>query len=136
MTTELFYLTLTALLAGSLWIPFIVGVNMHADETVTDFTRVPDVSKMPWWVQRANRAHLNLLEQFLPMAVLVLTAHIAGVSNMVTAWTMIAFFWIRVIHAAGMITALTRFPLRSIVFTGGWACILIYGWQIVWGQGA
>ncbi len=131
MTTELFYLALTALLAGCLWIPFIVGVNLHADETTTDFTRVPDRLKMPPWVQRADRAHMNLIEQFVPMAVLVLVAHAAGVSNPVTAWTMVAFFWFRIAHAFGMITAWARFPLRSIVFTGGWVCILIFGWQVL-----
>ena len=131
MSTELLYLTLTALLAGSLWIPYVVGVNMHGDETTADFTRVPDPARLPWWVQRANRAHLNLLEQFLPMAVLVLIANAIGVSNSVTAWTMVAFFWIRMVHAVGMITAWVRFPLRPIIFTSGWICILIYGWQIL-----
>ena len=131
MPAELVYLTLTALLAGSLWIPFIVGVNMHGDETTADFRRVPDKTRLPHWVQRADRAHMNLLEQFMPMAVLVLTAHLAGVSNAITAWTMVAFFWLRVVLAVGMVTGTTLFPVRSILFTLGWVCHLVYGWQIL-----
>jgi hypothetical protein len=47
MTPELKWLTYTALLAGSLWIPFIIGVNI-ADFTGKEqlFVRPPDPSKM------------------------------------------------------------------------------------------
>ncbi|MEO0913635.1 MAG: MAPEG family protein [Pseudomonadota bacterium] len=122
MTTELFYLALTAVLAASLWIPFIVGVNMHADDKASNFVRPPDLTLLPDWVQRANRAHLNLIETALPFAALVLTAHVAGISTMVTVGAAIAFFWLRVAHAVGMITATARMPLRPIIFTASWLC--------------
>jgi hypothetical protein len=57
MTLELKWLIYTALLAGSLWIPFIVGVN------TTDFPgkaqlfiRPPDHGQMKPWVHRSLRA--------------------------------------------------------------------------------
>ncbi|MEM1065088.1 MAG: MAPEG family protein [Pseudomonadota bacterium] len=130
MTTELFYLLMTALLAASLWIPFIVGVNVQREKDLSDFTRPPDLADLPAWIHRANRAHLNLLEQMLPFAVIVLVAHTLGVSTSVTIWASVAFFWLRVAHAAGMISGLARFPARPIIFTAGWLCILAIGWQV------
>ena len=123
MTPELFWLTLTAVLASALWIPFIVGVNGE-ERDFTDFTRPPDLSLMRPWVHRAFRAHQNLLETIIPFAAVVLVAHVAGVSTQVTIWATVAFFWIRLAHAIGMITGLAVFPVRPIIFTASWACTL------------
>lgn len=131
MSVEMIYLTLTALLAASLWIPFIVGVNTQTVKDMSDFTRPPDLSDLPPWIHRAWRAHLNLIEQFLPFAVIVLIAHLQGVSTGVTVWASVAFFWIRLAHAAGMITGVARFPVRPVIFTAGWVCILLIGWQVL-----
>lgn len=47
MTTELFWLVLTAILTSALWIPYIVGVNITPYEGKNDyFLRPPDQSKM------------------------------------------------------------------------------------------
>lgn len=93
MTTELTWLTLSALLAASLWIPFIVGVNIAPGmATQAPFRRPPDMTVLPDWVQRANRAHLNMIETLVPFAAVVLIAHVAGVSSQVTVWAEIAFF--------------------------------------------
>jgi len=131
MTIELTYLIFTALLAASLWIPFIVGVNVQREVDTTDFTRPPDLSALPAWVHRAHRAHLNLIEQMLPFAVIVLVAHVLAGSTTVTVWASVAFFWLRVIHAAGMISGVARFPIRPIIFTASWLCILAIGWQVL-----
>lgn len=130
MTTELTYLLLTALLAASLWIPFIVGVNATPAREVADFHRPPDIRQMPAWVHRAYRAHQNLLEQMMPFAVIVLVAHVLGVSTTATVWSSVAFFWLRIAHAVGMITGAAQFPARPIIFTAGWICIVVIGWQV------
>ena len=130
MSTELIYLTLTALLAGSLWIPFIVGVTTE-EKDFTDFSRPPDLTEMRPWVHRAFRAHQNLLETLIPFAAVVLVAHVAGVSTGVTVAAAIAFFWIRVAHAVGMISGFVIFPVRPIIFTASWICTLLMGWQVL-----
>jgi uncharacterized MAPEG superfamily protein len=130
MNIELTYLTLTALLAASLWIPYIVGVNKY--EVAGDtFARPADLSQYPEWVHRAHRAHLNLLEQALPFAIVVLIAQIQGVSNTITALAAAIFFWARMTHALGMITGIARLPLRPIIYLAGWLCILVLGWQVL-----
>ncbi|UWQ16881.1 MAPEG family protein [Jannaschia sp. M317] len=135
MTPELWWMTWTAILAGSLWIPYIVGVNTEpATEGARPedpFTRPPSQSDMRPWVHRAHRAHLNLLEQFLPMLALVLIAHAAGVNTGVTVWATGLFFAARVLHAVGMITGKAGFPLRPMIFNFGWFCILAMGGAIL-----
>lgn len=138
--TELGILTCLCILAASLWIPYIVGVNTVPDGlplptgAPDGFMRPPNPALHRPWVHRAYRAHLNLLEQFLPFAVVVLILDRTSGFNAVTYWTCIAFFWLRVAHAVGYITAWARFPLRPIIFTLGWVCILVLGSQVFMGR--
>ncbi len=131
MTTELFWLLLTMLLAASLWIPFIIGVTTtESAQHVTADGRAMYTDMLPW-VQRANRAHLNLLEQSMPFAALVIMAHALGVSSMFTIAAAIAFFWLRVAHAVIMLRIENQIPVRPIVFTAAWICSLIYVVEIL-----
>lgn len=132
MTPELKWLMYTALLAGSLWIPFIVGVN------ITDFSgkeqlfvRPPDASQMKPWVHRSLRAHQNLLEQFVPFAIVVLIGAISRVSTSITVACSIIFFSLRVAHAIGMISGLARLPLRPMIYLAGWIVTLVFAWQVM-----
>ena len=134
MTPELAFTSWTALLAASLWIPYIVGVNTApADDghQRTDFSRPADPARERPWVHRAYRAHLNLLEQFLPMAALVLIAHQTGTSSTVTVWATGLFLALRLVHAVGMISGALRFPARPIVFTAGWLCVVAVGIEVL-----
>jgi uncharacterized MAPEG superfamily protein len=132
MTPELKWLTYTALLVGSLWIPYVVGVN------ITDFPgkeqqvlRPPDHRQMPPWVHRSFRAHQNLLEQFVPFAIIVLIAAVSHISTPATIACSIIFFWLRVVHALGMISGQARFPLRPMIYFIGWSVILVFAWQVL-----
>jgi uncharacterized MAPEG superfamily protein len=132
MTPELRWLMYTALLAGSLWIPFIIGVN------ITDFpgkeqlfVRPPDHGQMKPWVHRSLRAHQNLLEQLLPFAIIVLAGAVSRVSTSTTVACSITFFWLRVVHAIGMISGLARLPLRPMIYFACWIATLIFAWQVL-----
>ena len=134
MNVELAALVGTALLAASMWIPYIVGVNTAPagdGHDRRDFARPADPARERPWVHRAYRAHLNLLEQFLPFAALVLAAQILGVASPVTAGAAVAFLALRLVHAAGMIGGWLRFPARPVVFTLGWACTIALGVEIL-----
>ena len=132
MTVELKWLTYTALLVGSLWIPFVVGVNTTTfPGKAQQFIRPPDQAQMKPWVHRSFRAHQNLLEQFVPFAVVVLVAAIAHVSTQTTVACSIIFFWLRVAHAIGMISGLARFPLRPMIYFAGWMVLLVFAWQVL-----
>lgn len=133
--TELGILTCLTLLLATLWMPYIIGVNMAPEGSLPEdapdgFILPPNFRVHRAWVQRAYRAHINLLEQFVPFAIVVLVLDRMGGFNGVTYWTSIGFFWLRVAHAVGYITAWARFPLRPILFTGGWVCILVLTSQV------
>ena len=132
MTSELKWLIYTALLAASLWIPFIIGVNTSDFPGKQQlFVRPPDHTQMKPWVHRSLRAHQNLLEQLLPFAIIVLAGAVSRVSTSVTVGCSIVFFWLRVAHAIGMISGLARLPLRPMIYVAGWITTLIFAWQVL-----
>ena len=83
---------------------------------------------LPAWVRRADRAHVNLVEQFGAFAGLVVVAHLAGLTNGTTAVCAAVFFWARIAHA---ILYLAGIPyVRTGVFTIGFLALLVFAWQI------
>jgi MAPEG family len=81
MTAELWYLFLTSILLAVMWIPTIVGQTKTAGPLSAEEYRTGRNVEFPHWVNRANRAHLNLVEQFGAFIGLVVVAHSAGISN-------------------------------------------------------
>lgn len=133
--TELGVLTCLMILSASMWIPHIIGVNTAPEGSLPadapdGFVRIANIFLHRPWVQRAHRAHVNLLEQGIPFAVLVLLVDRVDGFTTLTYWTTIAFFWLRVAHAVGYITAMTQMPLRPIIFTAGWVCCLIMAYAV------
>ena len=81
MKTELMYLLLTAILTGLLWIPVVIGYVTTRGVLTPEAYRDAPNSPLPSWVNRANRAHLNAVENFAPFAAVVLIAHVSGISS-------------------------------------------------------
>ena len=130
MGVELHVLTILLAMAASGWVPYIIGVNTAeagsvGDHDSQDFSRPANPSLQRPWVHRAHRAHLNLLEQGMPFAALVLLLAFLDGFSALTAWTCVAFLALRVVHAMGMITGRLGLPGRPIVFTLGWVCCVI-----------
>jgi uncharacterized MAPEG superfamily protein len=130
MTTELWYLFLTTVLLTFLWIPFVVGSVRTAGPLQPEEYRSGRNIEFPQWVRRANRAHVNLVEQFGAFAGLVVVAHLAGVHNAVTVWCAIVFFWIRVLHAIVYISGFSQFRARTVLFTIAFLALVVYAWEI------
>jgi hypothetical protein len=42
-----------------------------------------------------------------------------------------AFFWLRVAHAAGFIAGVARAPLRPLLYFTGWCLMLVHAWQVI-----
>lgn len=125
MTTELTYLFLTSLLLTLAWVPHIVGqVMVQGLLTPKDYTNLREQSDFPAWVRRANRAHVNLVEQFAAFAALVLMAHVLEVSTSTTAMAAAVYFWSRVAHFVVFIAGVTVLMARTVIFTVSWIAIL------------
>lgn len=82
------------------------------------------VAKQPenYKVQRANNAHLNAFEAFAPFAAGVLMAQLAGVPASTVNLLALAFVALRVLH--GICYLANWPPLRSLVWLGGFACVM------------
>jgi uncharacterized MAPEG superfamily protein len=129
MTTDLWYLALTAMLTAALWIPYIICQVMTngflAPENYVDPTPRP----VPLWGQRAHRAYLNAVECFAPFAALAIVAQVAGKANAMTAFWATSFFWLRLVHAVIYWAAVPY--LRTVLFTLGFVCVAGIFWQVI-----
>ena len=133
MSTELFYLLLTAILTGVLWIPVVVGkVKARGPIQPADY-KVAPTSPLPHWVERANRAHVNAVENFAPFAAVVLIAQAAGVSTSLTVNCAAVFFYARAAHALIHITGFSMFRARTLLFTIAWLAFITYAVALLLG---
>ena len=98
MTTELYYLALTAALTTLLWVPYIVGRVKSAGPMKAEDYKSPRTPEMPAGVIRANRVHLNALEVLPSFTALVLVAHLGMQNNWITALACTVFFWSRIAY--------------------------------------
>jgi uncharacterized MAPEG superfamily protein len=114
LTAELRLLTYTAFLSLIVWIPYILaGIQVRG---LGRSVRYPSgvTEDLPAWAQRAHRAHMNLVENLAPFAVLVLVADAIGVSNAATVLGAQLFFWARIVQIAVMYAGIPW--LRTVSF--------------------
>jgi uncharacterized MAPEG superfamily protein len=118
VTTELYWLTLTALMTALFWVPYVLNRVAAVGLGGALAGGAPDSGKQADWAQRAIRAHGNAIENLAIFAPIVLTAHVLGVSSAVTKGAVVVYFFARLAHfivyAAGIPAA------RTLTFTAGW----------------
>lgn len=131
MTTELWYLFLTSILLAVLWIPHVVGLARHQGFlTPEGYRDRPDGSNLPAWVRRADRAHLNLVEQFGAFAGLVVVGHLSGVSTPLTVFAAAVFFWARLAHAVIHLSGFGRLMARTVMFNFAFLALIVLAVEI------
>ena len=126
MKTELFYLLLTAILTGVLWIPVVVGYVVSRGPLTPATYKRASTSALPDWVNRANRAHVNAVENFAQFAAVVLIGQAIGVSTPVTAACAAVYFYARAAHAVVHISGFGRFFARTMLFTLAWLAFITF----------
>jgi len=131
MTTELMYLLLTATLTGVLWIPVVIGYVLSRGPLKPADYKIAPTSPLPDWVNRANRAHINAVENLVPFAAVVLIAHAAQVSTAVTANAAAAYFYARAAHAVIHITGFSHFFARTVLFTVAWLAFMTFAVELL-----
>lgn len=131
MTTELTYLLFTALLTGVLWIPVVIGyVKTRGPLKPSDYVVAP-TSPLPPWVNRANRAQVNAVENFALFAPVVLAAHAVGVHTAVTVACAEVYFFARLAHAVVHVTGFSQFRARTLLFTVGWIAFVTFAIEVL-----
>ena len=126
MTTDLTMLVWTGLLCLLLPTTYLVGRMQVPGGLAWGFGNRDSDLAVPAWAGRAYRAHLNLLENLAPFAILVLVAHVAGRANAQTALGATLFFWARVGHAAVYIAGI-KYLRTAVFFVGTAGELLILG---------
>jgi uncharacterized MAPEG superfamily protein len=137
METAYHYLALSGLLTILLWTPYILE-RLFNWGLPTFLNNYPEgfPAKQPepaLWAQRAQRAHLNMVETMPAFIAVVLAAAYfskadASIAATVGQWAMI-FFVARVLHAVVYITGIPY--LRTPVYLVSWLAVLVIGAQSV-----
>jgi uncharacterized MAPEG superfamily protein len=117
MTRELFWLTLTVILTGLLWVPYII--NRIMVRGVTGAMANPSRNDKPQaeWANRLMFAHDNAVENLIVFAPLVLILNAADVSTPTTVLACAVYFWSRVVHLIVYTLGLPIF--RTLAFVVG-----------------
>lgn len=117
MTRELFWLALTVILTGVLWVPYVL--NRVQIRGLGGAMANPSRTDRPQteWANRMMFAHDNAVENLIIFAPLVLILNAADYS---TKWTVLAcavYFWTRLAHA--IVYTMGVPVLRTVTFTVG-----------------
>ena len=131
MTTELTYLFLMTVILACAWIPHIIGqVLTQGFLTGDDYTNLRNQADFPAWVRRANRAHINLVEQFGAFAALVLIAHVLDVSSKWTVMAAAVFFWARIAHFVIFLVGVRILMARTVIFSVSWIALMVFAYAL------
>jgi uncharacterized MAPEG superfamily protein len=129
MSTDLRYLALTAILTASLWIPYVVCQVMTNGFLTPPNYLDPTPRPLPLWGKRADRTYINAVEAFAPFAALVIVIHLAGKASAMTAFWAMAFFWLRLAHAAVYLLGIPY--VRTLIFTLGYVAVVGLFWELI-----
>ena len=114
-----------------LWVPVVIGyVLTRGPLKPSDYVIAP-TSPLPPWVNRANRAQVNAVENFAIFAPVVLIAHVANVSTSVTVACAAVYFYARAAHAVVHITGFSYFRARTILFTVAWLAFVVFAVELL-----
>ena len=129
MFPEFYWLTLTLLFTGLMWIPYIF--QYISEEGVKNAmlsgqgTKTPDKP----WAARLKKAHANAVENMVIFAPLVLIAVMTQSTSQITAIAAMVYFIARLAHA---VIYTLGIPLaRGLSFATGLACQLVFAFSIL-----
>jgi uncharacterized MAPEG superfamily protein len=114
---EVFWLAITAMMTGLFFVPYIL--DRFAVRGIMGTLANPGPGDKPQhdWAIRAQRAHLNAVENLVVFAALVAAAQFAGVSTPLTVAGCVIYFWARLVHY--IVYTLGIPGLRTLAFVGG-----------------
>jgi len=117
LTPELFWLTLTVILTGLLWVPYIVNRITVRGSAGTMANPTPGAKPHAPWATRLMFAHDNAVENLVIFAPLVLILNEIDYSTKWTVWACAVYFWARLAHLVVYTLGLPVF--RTLAFTVG-----------------
>jgi uncharacterized MAPEG superfamily protein len=120
MTKELLWLTLTIILTGVLWVPYMIDrVQVRGLKGAMANPSRRDKAQSPW-AERLYFAHTNAVDNLIIFAPLVLMLDALGHSTPATVWACAVYFFARLAHA--IVYALGIPVARTLAFAVGFVC--------------
>ncbi|MSO66886.1 MAG: MAPEG family protein [Pseudolabrys sp.] len=117
MSKELIWLTLTVILTGLMWVPYIIDrimvrgvMGAMANPSRKDKAQSP-------WAMRLYFAHSNAVENLVIFAALVMILDSLGHSTQSTAIACAVYFWARLAHVVVYVMGIP--VLRTLAFAVG-----------------
>jgi uncharacterized MAPEG superfamily protein len=117
MSKELFWLTLTVVMTGLFWVPYILNrfAKWGLLGTLDNPKRENPAHSL--WAIRMMAAHDNAVENLVIFAPLVLVANALEISNAITVWACIVYFWARLVHVVAYTLGVPY--VRTLAFSFG-----------------
>lgn len=120
MVPELYWLTLTTLMTGVLWIPYILQmIRENGVQKVlqgTDGTPAPKAA----WAVRMKKAHVNAVENLVVFAPLAILVAVNGAYTPMTAQFAMVYFFARLVHV--VVYTLGIPAIKTVAFIIGSLC--------------
>ena len=129
LTPELYWLTLTCLMTGLFWVPYILQLILQLGPVRAIWDPTGAHPHDADWALRAKRAHYNAVENLVVFAPLVLDVTLTGTGTPLTATAAAAYLVLRLAHYLIHPAALP--VIRTVVFLGGWACQMVLGLTVL-----
>jgi uncharacterized MAPEG superfamily protein len=123
MTTELYWLTLTALMTALFWVPYVLNRMVVGGLGRTLAGAAPEAGGHSAWAQRAIKAHDNAVENLAIFAPAVLVAHALDISTPATRAAAVVYFFARLLHFAVYSAGIPA--ARTLTFTAGWLAQIV-----------
>jgi len=123
MTHELFWLVLTIIATGLLWLPIIIDRVMVRGLEATVDNPGPNAIPQSPWAQRLMAAHTNAVENLVLFAPLVIILHLLGISSGLTITACVLYFSSRLAHAVIYAWGVPVF--RTLSFLASWTALII-----------
>ena len=123
LTPELFWLTLTVIMTGLLWVPYVLNRVMVRGMGGAMANPSRGAAPHAEWATRLMFAHDNAVENLIVFAPLVLILNAIDYSSNATAIAAMVYFWARVAHLIVYTMGLPVF--RTLAFCVGFAAQVV-----------
>ena len=128
MSPDLKYLLLSTILTFVQVLVAAMGANQAVGLNTLAGNR-EGLGEIPGWAGRAKRAHLNMIENMVLFAALVLIAAAAGKASAMTAMGAMIFFWARVAYAVIYVAGIAW--LRTFAWFVSVIGMAIIAWELL-----
>ena len=128
MSPDLKYLLFSTILTFVQVLVAAMGANQAVGLNTLAGNR-EGLGEIPGWAGRAKRAHLNMIENMVLFAALVLIAAAAGKANAMTAMGAMIFFWARVAYAVIYVAGIAW--LRTLAWFVSVIGMAMIAWELL-----